>query len=138
MLIARINLGLTLIERDRLVEAAEVLGRCMEAARRGRRPIVEVVLQIFLLPSLAHAGDWDTWDAWLPAAHGFLVERRAFEVDCARIAERAAREAEARGQNARARSAWAFAAAQYEGLGRTDDAARCAGRAADGLGGRSA
>ncbi len=128
-IIAQINLGLVLIERGRHVEAGEVLGRCLAAARRQRRTIIEIVVQLFLLPSLAVAGDWATFDRWLADAHAFLEARRICELDQARMAAEAARLCAAAGERERARRAWALAADQYRMLGRTADADACAAEA---------
>ncbi|MCB9535406.1 MAG: protein kinase [Myxococcales bacterium] len=128
-IITQINLGLVLIERGRHVEAGEVLGRCLAVARRERRTIIEIVVQLFLLPSLAVAGDWATFDRWLADAHAFLEARRICELDQARMAAEAARLCAERGQPARARRAWALAADQYRMLGRGPDADACAAEA---------
>ncbi len=121
--VSEINLGLVLLERGAFPAAAEGLRRVLATAVRLRRPVLEAVCKLFLLPCIADAGDWDVWDSSLAEATGYLESRGLYEADQARIARLAADVAAAAGQPERAAAARAFAARQYRGLGREAEAA---------------
>jgi hypothetical protein len=123
--VSEINLGLVLLERGAFPEAAEGLRRVLASAVRQRRRVIEAVCKLFLLPCIAHAGDWDVWDLSFAEATGYLEAKGLFEADQARIARLAAELAADAGQPGRAAAARAFAARQYRGLGREAEAAAC-------------
>ncbi len=118
--IAETNLALVCFARGRVAEAR----RRLEAARRmawaGHE--LRVLIHALLLPVVATLGDWAAWDGHMGAI-GPLLEGRVGEPDAAEAAQTAAVRAEAAGQPDRARDARRLAIAQYERLGRREEAA---------------
>jgi len=89
---------------------------------RGHRSWLGAVHGVLLLP-LAHLGDWTAWDRHLAAATELLGAAGVYESDLAETLQRAAEAARAAGEEERAEAAFGFALAQWEGLGRAEEAA---------------
>ncbi len=117
------NLGLVLVETNRIAEARRHFERVIERADATHNRELGAIFRACLLPCLATDGDWKGWDATF--AHlDPLRDGRLVEPDVARTVERAARFAAAAGQPKRAAYAWKLVIAQLEGLDRDPGPAR--------------
>jgi hypothetical protein len=120
--VARLNLGQTLVEAGRPLEAEAVIQPCLVlAARRGRRGL-EVIAHVALLACAAARADWAAWEEHAGAADALLRATGFADTDVARGAARAAEATRAAGDAPRAARAFALSAAQWRALGRADQA----------------
>ena len=130
VLIARLNLGLVLLEQERYSEARAVFEREVPGLERdGKRAYLGWVRSV-LLPCVAHEGDLTAFDAYVAMARAVTEERGMVDEDMAAAAERAARLFEQRGDAARARVALELASAQWIALEDDERAAAIAAKLA--------
>ncbi len=130
--IARLNLGLVLLEQERFADARAAFEAELPAlVRTGKRAYLGWVHHV-LLPCAAHAGDLASFDAHAAAARELAAQGALVDEDMALAAERAGSLLAAHGEGARAAEAYALAAAQWRALGdeaRAESAQRAAARA---------
>ena len=113
---AMVNLALILSDADRFEEARQRLEQARaDFTRQGRTPLVAAVAA-FLLPSVAAAGDWATWDDLLAEARAGLEASGFVDPDIARAAQRGGQLARRAGHGTRADAADERAAAQRQAL----------------------
>ena len=130
--VARANLGLVLSARGRFADARSTLEAALRRFVAEGRDDLRAATQIALLTSVAAARDWTAWETLITEGTATLDRVGLKYVDVAREAERAGERAWQAGSPARADDAWALAEAQWEALGRPEDAARVAARRAAG------
>jgi len=112
----QLNLGLTLLDLARYLEAEDLLERSRARLEKmGRRAFVGCV-HAALVACAASRDDWEEFDQHLALAHRILGETGMVDADVAWPLERAATLAQAADQEVRAASAARFAAAQRKAL----------------------
>ena len=113
----QLNLGLTLLDRGRYLEAEDLLDRSrVRLERMGRLAFVGCV-HAALVPCAAARLDWEDFDRHVAAARRLLADTGMTDEDVAWPLERAAELAEESKQTVRAQSAAQLAAAQRAHLG---------------------
>jgi len=117
------TLGLVLMERGQHADARRVLEHCLRTFEEHGRTALAGCTHACLLPGAADAGDWADFDAHLADARALLAQTGFNYLDIARAAQLGGDLARAAGEPARARGAYALAAAQWRALGRAGDAA---------------
>lgn len=128
---AEMNRALVLMALDRPGAARRILSGVIEAdPGRGAGAVAAMIARAVILPSDAAAGDWRAWDSRF-GGMGPVATGRLSDPDIAEAARRAAALAEAAGEPLRAALARELAAAQFEALGRPEEAAEM--RAASGV-----
>ena len=125
--IAELNLGILYMEQGRWRRAHSLLRRCSREFRAHRWAYVEAAAEVGLAACAIFEGDGRLWDRHIARA-GALWANTGVDVEFARVSELAARLAE-RHDPSRAKAAWALAAAQWEGLGRPEEASAARHRA---------
>jgi len=121
-IIVRLNLALTLLDREEFSEATRVLRAAERALLSAGRGFYRVFVHAALLPCEAAAGDAGGWNARERDLRATLDESGLVDDDLGRCLVHAAEQARAAGWPERARSAWRLAADQWKRLGRTADA----------------
>ena len=125
-----LNLGLVCVEAGRFLEAVPVLEAMLRHfTQQGTRAMVGA-LHVCLMACAAGQGDPQAFDFHADEGERQLQSSSFVDVDNARMSEVAGEAARAHGDLSRARRAFALAAAQWEALGRTRDAARVRAEAA--------
>lgn len=112
----QLNLGLTLLDRGRYLEAEDLLDRSRSRLdQMGRRAFVGCV-HAALVPCAAARGDWEEFDAHFGQARRILGETGMVDADVVWPLERAASLARDAAQDVRSASAAQFAADQRAAL----------------------
>jgi tetratricopeptide (TPR) repeat protein len=119
-LIPSLNLAQVMLERERWLEALEVLGQANDDATAGNRRDLVACVHVMRLPALAAIGDWSAFDAALQAATEQLAEIGLVHPDLGDQALTAALKAVDAGEAERAKGAAALAGSQWGRLGRAD------------------
>jgi len=118
-----LNLGLVMALAGRHEPARALLEGLLDVfSEQGYRSWLGLVHGTLLGP-VAHLADWRAWDRHLSAATDLLQAAGVYETDLAEALERAAEAARAAGQEERAVAAYRFALAQWEGVGKSAEAA---------------
>lgn len=117
---AHANLGLTLIQLGRYVDARPLLTRALSGAEARGDVELRTYMHAAMWACDAAAGDWAAWDA-RRATVDPLVTGHMHDPDCAMVAEHAARLASAAGEWRRAGEALRLAAAQLRALDRAHE-----------------
>jgi len=120
--VARLNVGQTLVEAGRAGEAEAVIQPCLALLARSGRRGLQVIAHVALLACAAARADWAAWDAHAAAAEELLRATGFADTDVARAAATAAETARAAGDAPRAARAFALSAAQWRALGRAAQA----------------
>ena len=110
------NLGLLLLERGRPDEALPMLRSVLQEFERQGRAQMQGIAHVFVLPCLAHAGDWEAFEEHLEQAERLLARTGYTDPDAARMAWSAARSARDAKQAGLAARAFALAHDQLRGL----------------------
>ena len=119
---ARLNLGFTLVEADRLEEARPSLEATLEDAIGQGMRAAAMACRAGLLPVTAAAGDWATFDLRLGEIGAFHAAQEINDPDTARLVELGARRAWVGGERERAGAAAELAGALWDALGRSVEA----------------
>ena len=116
-LIARLNLGVVLLEQSRFEEARRAFENELASLERtGKRAYLGLV-HYMLLPCVAGVSDLNAFDAHAAAARELSANRPIVDEDMAAAADRAGAMLAEQGERERARAAYALAAAQWRALG---------------------
>ncbi|MCB9541477.1 MAG: AAA family ATPase [Myxococcales bacterium] len=119
---ARLNLGITLVEADRLEEARPSLEATLEDAIAQDMRAAAMACRAGLLPVTAAARDWPAFDARLAEIRAFHARQEINDLDTARLVDLGARRALASGERLRAAAAATLAGELWTTLGRTREA----------------
>jgi eukaryotic-like serine/threonine-protein kinase len=116
------NVARVQVERGRYREARETLERGVVRFEQSGRADALAWAQTVLLCCLAADGEWAVWERRLDNIRRLLAETGYLDLDIARSAQMAGDLALIAGQPARAREAYELALAQWQALGRSEDA----------------
>jgi tetratricopeptide (TPR) repeat protein len=116
------NVARVQVERGRYRDAREALERGIVRFEHSGRADALAWAQTVLLCCLAAEGEWAAWEQRLQKVRALLAETGYLDLDIARSAQMAGDLALIAGEPARARDAYDLALAQWQALGRADDA----------------
>lgn len=118
--IARLNLGLALLARERWVEARRTLDEARGALERSGWRALLACAHVEIATAASAVGDWGARDDHFAKARALLAEGIVADPDLGWAAALAGKLAERAGHRDRAREAWSLAREQWLALGRSD------------------